>query len=158
VEVVNRRAPYDYFIGEKFSAGLLLRGTEVKSFRAGRAQIGEAHVRIGHDGRPWLYRSHIEAYSHGTDANHDPYRPRALLLHGREIEKLRSGTERKGMAIVPLRMYLHHGLVKLDIALAKGKRLYDKRQDLKRATAEMEAARARRHGAAPGHGKKCLCF
>jgi SsrA-binding protein len=145
MEVVNRRAAHDYSIGEKFSAGLVLKGTEVKSCRGGYAQISEAFVRIEKGKYPILYHAHIDEYSHGTDANHEPLRPRSLLLHRKEIHRLRMAVEREGMAIVPLRLYWAHGLVKIDIAICKGKHLYDKRQDLKKAAEIRESARSWRH-------------
>jgi SsrA-binding protein len=142
VEVFNRKATHRYFILERFEAGLVLRGTEVKSVRAGKAQISEAFVTLDRAGVPHLHNAHIDEYSHGTDANHPPTRPRALLLHGKEVNRLRVAAEREGMAIVPLRLHIRHGLVKVDIALCRGKQLHDKRQDLRHATEMREAERA----------------
>ena len=141
-EVVNRKLPFRYAVRERLEAGLVLQGTEVKSYRAGQAQIAEAHVRLDRSGEVFLINAHIAAYSHGTDANHDPTRPRKLLLHRKEIVRLRTAQEREGMALVPARLYLAHGLVKVTVAICKGKKLRDKRQDLRRATELREAERA----------------
>lgn len=139
-EVRNSKASHKYFIGQKFEAGIALRGTEVKSIRAGKGQISEAFVRIEH-GNAVLYHAFIDEYVFGTDSKHNPTRPRRLLLHKREIRKLQTGVETSGETIIPLRMYLSHGLIKIEIALCKGKKLYDKREDLKRKVATRETER-----------------
>lgn len=139
-EVRNSKASHKYFIGQKFEAGIALKGTEVKSIRAGKGQISEAFVRI-EAGNGILYNAYIDEYAFGTDSKHNPTRPRRLLLHKKEIEKLRSGVETQGETIVPIRMYLKHGLIKLEIALCKGKKLFDKREDMKRKTASRETER-----------------
>lgn len=140
-EIRNSKAFHKYFVGQKFEAGIVLQGTEVKSIRGGKAQITEAFVKI-EKGNAVLYHAHIDEYEFGSDANHNPTRPRRLLLHRREIEKLRKATEVGGETIIPLRMYITHGLVKLEVALCKGKKLYDKREDLKKKVANREAQRA----------------
>ncbi|MDR2667626.1 MAG: SsrA-binding protein SmpB [Puniceicoccales bacterium] len=140
-EICNRKAFHRYIVLEKFEAGIVLRGTEVKSIRDGAAQISEAFVRIGRGGKPMLWGSDIEAYSHGTDANHLRTRLRELLLHGREIEQLKKAVDRKGFTIIPLRMYFKRGIVKVEIGLCRGKQLHDKRDSLREKTVRMEAAR-----------------
>lgn len=140
-EVRNSKAFHKYFVGQKFEAGIVLQGTEVKSVRAGKAQITEGFVKI-EKGNAILYGTYIDEYAFGSSSNHIPTRPRRLLLHKRELEKLRVATEVGGETIVPIRMYLAHGLVKIEIALCKGKKLYDKREDLKRKVANRETERA----------------
>jgi SsrA-binding protein len=133
----NRRAFHDYFIEEQLETGIVLSGTEIKSIREGKATISEAYVRI-QNGELWLIGSHITPYKHGSWTNHDPDRPRKLLAHGREIDELRRSIEQKGLTVVPLRIRLKNGRAKVDIGVAKGKKLYDKRQ----ASAERDAKRA----------------
>lgn len=133
----NRRAFHDYFIEEQLETGIVLSGTEIKSIRDGKATISEAYVRI-QNGELWLVGSHITPYSHGSWTNHDPDRPRKLLAHAREIDSLRRAIEQKGLTIVPLRIRLKNGRAKVDIGVARGKKLYDKRQ----ASAERDAKRA----------------
>ncbi|MDR2029855.1 MAG: SsrA-binding protein SmpB [Puniceicoccales bacterium] len=142
VEVVNRKLGHRYEVLDRLDAGLVLRGTEVKSFRNGLAQISEAHVHLDRAGEVFLIHAHIDAYSHGTDANHDPVRPRKLLLHRKEILQLRTAVERKGMALVPARMHMAHGLVKVTVAICRGKKLRDRRQDLRTAVERREMDRA----------------
>lgn len=132
----NRRAFHDFFIDEQLETGIVLSGTEIKSIRDGKATISEAYVRI-QNGELWLIGSHITPYTHGSWTNHDPDRPRKLLAHGHEIEKLKKSVEQKGLSIVPLRIRLKHGRAKVDIGVARGKKLYDKRQ----ASAERDANR-----------------
>jgi SsrA-binding protein len=132
----NRRAFHEYFIDEQLETGIVLTGTEIKSVRDGKATISEAYVRID-NGELWLIGCHITPYTHGSYANHDPDRPRKLLAHGREIDRLRQQTDQKGMTLVPLRIKLKRGRAKVDVGIAKGKNLYDKRQ----ATSERDAKR-----------------
>ncbi len=139
-EIRNAKARREYLIEEKLEAGVVLTGTEVKSIRAGQAQINEAFVRID-KGKPVLYHAHIAEYSHGTDANHNPYRPRPLLLHQKEIEQLEIKTKTGGRTIIPLRIYFKKALIKVEIALAQGKKTHDKREDLKKAAAKREMDR-----------------
>lgn len=123
----NRRAFHDYFIEETIEAGIVLTGSEIKSIRDGKVTIAEAYVRPD-QGELWLIGAHINQYSHGAYANHDPDRPRKLLVHRRQIVWLRQEIERKGLTIVPLRIKLKDGRAKIDIGVARGKKLYDKRQ------------------------------
>jgi SsrA-binding protein len=124
----NRKARHDYLIEESFEAGVALLGTEVKSCRAGRVNLTDAYAVVK-DGEAWLLQCHISPYSHGNRANHDPMRPRKLLLHKDEIDHLHAKVAQEGRTLVPLRMYFKHGLVKVEIAVARGKKLYDKRAD-----------------------------
>jgi SsrA-binding protein len=127
----NRRARFNYHIEDTFEAGLALQGTEVKALRAGEATIVESYAEVK-DGQAWLINANIPAYSHGNRLNHEPRRPRKLLLHKREIEKLLGAVERKGMTIVPLSIYFNRtGRAKVELALAKGKQAYDKRASIK---------------------------
>ena len=139
-EIKNSRAYHKYHVEEKFEAGIALRGTEVKAIRHGSAQINEAFVRIDKD-EAWLYNAHISEYNFGTDNNHPTTRVRKLLLHRREINKLRGEMEAKGKTIIPLKLYFAHGLIKLSIAVCTGKHQFDKRQDLKKKIAMREAER-----------------
>lgn len=132
----NRRAFYDYFIQEQLETGIVLSGTEIKSIRESKVTISEAYVRI-QNGELWLIGCNITPYSHGSWTNHDPDRPRKLLAHAREIEQLQRATEEKGLTIVPLRIRMRRGRAKVDIGVAKGKKLWDKRQ----ASAERDAKR-----------------
>ncbi len=139
-EIKNRKASHDYFIGETFEAGIVLRGTEIKSLRSGQAQINDAFVRV--DGKEAiLYNARIAEYGFGNLNNHDPVSERKLLLHKKEILKLKSETASGGSAIIPLKIYFKKGLAKILIALATGKKLYDKREDLKKSAAMREAKR-----------------
>jgi SsrA-binding protein len=138
---VNRRAFHDYFIDERHEAGLVLTGTEVKSLRAGRANLGDGYVRI--DGREaWLENVHISAYAQGGYVNHDPRRPRKLLLHAKEIASLLGKVKQRGYTLIPLRMYFSRNHAKVEIGLGRGKRQYDKRQALAEADARREMERA----------------
>jgi SsrA-binding protein len=122
----NRKARHDYLIEDTIEAGVALSGTEVKSCRVGKVNLSEAYAVIT-DGEAWLLQCHISPYSHGNRANHDPVRPRKLLLHRQEIERLAAKIAQEGRTLVPLRMYFKHGLAKVEIAVARGKRNYDKR-------------------------------
>ena len=141
VEIRNKKAAHDYIIGDTFEAGIVLQGTEVKSVKLGRAQINEAFVRIDKQGRPVLFNAQIDEYSFGNYANHDTKQQRFLLLHAREIRKVRNAIEKDGYTAIPLKMYVTHGLVKLLFGLCKGKKLYDKRHDLRKRTEMREAER-----------------
>lgn len=140
-EIRNAKVFRDYSIEERFEAGIVLTGTEVKSIRAGRAQISDAYGRVEKNGLI-LYHMHIAEYSFGNLNNHDPYRPRKLLLHRRELEKIQIAVDTEGLTIVPIRVYFKQGLVKVEIGLGRGKKLYDKREDLKKKTHEQEMQRA----------------
>ncbi len=140
-EIRNRKAGAEYFIGETFEAGLVLSGTEVKSLRNAKAQINDAFVRVD-NGEPIMYQSHISVYDFGNLNNHSPDRPRKLLLNKKEILKLKAATDRGGFAIIPLKIYFKKALAKVLIALCKGKKLYDKRESIKKNEAMREARRA----------------
>lgn len=133
----NRQAYHEYFILDKYEAGAALLGTEVKSIMAGRIQLKESFVQIK-DGEVWLVGSHISHYSHGNINNHDVLRPRKMLLHRREIEKLEKETTQKGLTLVITRIYWKNGRIKFEIGVAKGKKLYDKREAEMRKTIEKE--------------------
>jgi SsrA-binding protein len=143
-ELRNPKALRDYFIHDKFEAGIKLVGTEVKSIRAGKAQLADAHARI-EKGDVWLYGAYIEEYSHGGLSQHAPRRPRQLLLHASEIRKLQQAVEAGGRVLVALRMYFKDALVKVEIATATGKKQFDKREDVKRREQNLEARRALKH-------------
>ncbi len=142
IEVVatNRRAKYDYFLLDTYEAGLVLLGAEVKSVRSGRVQLREAHV-AEKDGELWLINAHIAAYEMATRQSYDPVRPRKLLLHRREINKLLPKLSLAGHTMVPIKMYLRRGRAKVEISLVKGKRQYDKRQAIAKRESEREIAR-----------------
>jgi SsrA-binding protein len=141
VVATNRAARHDFFIDATFEAGMVLTGTEVKALRAGRASIGDGYVAIDH-GEAWLENVYIPEYTQGTWTNHAPRRKRKLLLHGHEIEELMVRTREKGHTIVPLRVYFVEGRAKIEIALARGKKQWDKRQTLKEQQDARESARA----------------
>lgn len=142
VIATNRKARHDYILLEIYEAGIVLLGSEIKSIRAGQISIKEAYVRID-DARmeAWLVGAHIAPYDPASRQNHDPKRNRKLLLHRREIEKLWDEVRMKSLTIIPLRVYLSDGLAKIEIALAKGKRQYDKRQSIARRDMEREIER-----------------
>ena len=139
----NRRARHDYHIEDTIEAGLVLTGTEVKSLRAGRASLTEAFAQISGD-ELWLHGLHIPEYAQGTWTNHEPRRTRKLLLHRKEIDRLASQVAERGFTIVPLSLYFSGGKAKVELALARGKRTYDKRHDLARRDAAREVDRALR--------------
>ncbi|MDP4610965.1 MAG: SsrA-binding protein SmpB [Opitutales bacterium] len=142
-EVRNAKATHNYFVGDRFEAGIALQGTEVKAIREGNAQIGDAFCRM-EKGQVWLYNSHIGEYSFGNFNNHPPRRKRKLLLHRREIHKLMGAVDMGGKSLVPLRIYLKHGLIKVEIALCTGKKLHDKRETMKKKITMREAEREMR--------------
>jgi SsrA-binding protein len=139
----NRRARHDYHIEEVYEAGLVLTGTEVKSLRAGRASLTDGFGQIS-DHEVWLHNVHIPEYTQGTWTNHEPRRTRKLLMHRREIDKLASQTTERGLTLVPLALYFKDGKAKVELALARGKRSYDKRHDLAARDAAREVDRALR--------------
>ncbi len=140
-EVRNAKAARNFFIGESFETGIVLQGTEVKSVRLGNAQINDAFARL-EKSQVFLCNAHIGEYAFGNFQNHEPLRKRKLLLHRKEINKLRGAIEAGGKTLVPIRMYLKHGLVKVELALCTGKKLFDKRETLKRKVEMREAERA----------------
>ncbi len=135
--VANRSALHEYHILDKYEAGIALTGTEVKSVRAGQIQLKESYVSV-REGEAWLFNAHISPYTHGNRLNHEPTRTRKLLLHRREIDKLSKESEVKGMTLVVTRVYLKNGRVKFEIGVARGKKLYDKRETEMRRTVERE--------------------
>jgi len=136
----NKKAYHEYFLEEKYEAGIELHGTEVKSMRMGKCSIKEAFIRI-EKGEIWVYQMHVAPYEKGNIFNRDPLRPKKLLLHKQEIAKLLNKTKETGYTIVPVEVYLNNGLVKVQIALAKGKKLYDKRADIQKKDMKREAQR-----------------
>ncbi len=129
----NRQAFHEFIINERYEAGAVLEGTEVKSIMAGRIQLKDSYVSV-RDGEVWLLNAHISPYSHGNKQNHDPLRTRKLLLHKREIAKLEKETTQKGMTLVVTSLYWKNGRIKFEIGVAKGKKLYDKREtEMKKA-------------------------
>jgi SsrA-binding protein len=141
----NKKALHDYFVVQKLEAGIALTGTEVKSLRAGKANLKDSYVTF-ESGEAFLFGAHISPYSHGNIQNHDPERKRKLLLHRREIDKLRVQTTEKGLSVVPLRLYFRGGKVKTEIAVVRGKKQYDKRETEKKREAERETAAAIKSG------------
>jgi SsrA-binding protein len=140
----NRRARYDFFIDQTFEAGIALTGTEVKSLRFGQGSIVESYAEV-QDGQVWLINANIPEFSHGNRFNHEPKRPRKLLLHEREINKLHGAVARDGMTLVPLTIYFNgRGRAKVELALAKGKKAHDKRETIKERDWKREAARVLR--------------
>jgi len=137
----NRKASHDYFIEDTYEAGIVLKGTEIKSIRAGKVSLKDAHVRIL-NGEAQLINMHIAPYEQGNRFNHDPTRTRKLLLHRHEIDKLFGLTQQRGYAIVPLKLYIKNGFAKLLIGLGKGKKQYDKREDLKQKQMKRDIDRA----------------
>jgi SsrA-binding protein len=135
VVVTNRKARHEYHVEDTLEAGLVLTGTEIKSIRAGRASLQEAYVAV-QDGEMWVLGMHISTYDPAHRQNHDPVRPRKLLLHGYEISRWADRAQQRGYTIVPLRLYLRRGRAKLEIGLAKGKKLYDKRDTLAKRDAQ----------------------
>ena len=138
---VNRQASHNYFLLEKFEAGVVLAGTEVKSIRDGRANLKDAYG-IVKDGELWLLNAHIGPYQHGNIYNHEPLRTRKLLVHKLELRKLTGKLQQKGLTLIPTRLYFRNGRVKCELALAKGKQLWDKRETERRRTADREAREA----------------
>ncbi|MBA5866831.1 MAG: SsrA-binding protein SmpB [Nitrospira sp. CR1.3] len=138
----NRKAFHDYFIEEKFEAGIQLQGTEVKSLREGRVNLQDSYAGVK-DGEIFLHHCHISPYSHGNIMNHDPIRVRKLLLHRKEINKLIGRTQQKGLTLIPLRIYFSkRGIAKVELGLAKGKKLYDRRESIKAREVGREVERA----------------
>lgn len=137
----NRKARHDYFIEETYEAGIVLSGTEVKSIRLGRVSLGESFADV-RNGEAFIHNMHISPYEMGNIANKDPIRSRKLLLHRRQINRLIGYIQQRGFTLVPLRVYLKRGLIKVELGLARGKRQYDKRQDIARRDAQRDMDRA----------------
>lgn len=145
VVATNRKAHFEYFLLEHFEAGIALQGSEIKSIRAGQMSLQEAYVRIdemGHEA--WLMNAHIAPYDPASYQNHEPLRPRRLLLHRQEIREMWEAVRQKGVTIIPVQVYLKEGRAKLDLAIGKGKKLYDKRQEIAKRDEERELARETR--------------
>jgi SsrA-binding protein len=137
----NRKAFHNYLIGDKIEAGIALTGSEIKSVRSGRVSLGDAYVRPER-GELWLLNAHIARYEASSYLSHEPTRPRKLLLHRKEIENLASKVAEKGLTLVPTRLYIKDSIAKVEVALARGKRQYDKRESISRREVEREMARA----------------
>lgn len=135
--VTNRAAYYEYHISDKYEAGIVLTGTEVKSVLGGRMQLKDSYVTV-RDGEAWLLNAHISPYSHGNRENHEPLRTRKLLLHRREIERLEQSATIQGMTLMVTRIYVKNGRIKIEVGVAKGKKLYDKRETEMRRTVDRE--------------------
>ena len=140
VVATNRKVGFEYFLFERFEAGLALKGSEIKSIRSGQISLAEAYIRVD-ENQAWLIEAHIAPYIQANRFNHDPKRPRRLLLHHKEIRELWDTVRQKGVTVVPIRVYLKNGRAKLEIALAKGKKLHDKREAIARRDAEREMDR-----------------
>ncbi|HXG50076.1 MAG TPA: SsrA-binding protein SmpB [candidate division Zixibacteria bacterium] len=141
VVCVNRQARHNYFIEETYEAGIALLGSEVKSLRAGKAQLKDSYARI-QNGEAFLVNAHVSPYPGASRFNHEPKRTRKLLLHRREIERLAGKTQERGLTLIPLRLYFKNGKAKVELGLARGKKLYDKRETLRRKAARREVERA----------------
>jgi SsrA-binding protein len=139
----NRKASFEYFLMEKFEAGIELQGSEIKSIRAGQVSIGEAFIQI-ENLEAWLINSHVAKYDAASIFNHDPKRKRKLLLHKKEINQIWNAIRQKGLTVVPTILYLSNGRAKIEIALAKGKKMYDKRDSIAKRDQEREISRSRK--------------
>ena len=140
VVATNRKATHEYFLLERFEAGIVLQGSEIKSIRAGQISLAEAYVSIN-AGEAWLMDAHVAPYNHAGRYNHEPRRPRKLLLHRSEIRQLWDSVRQKGVTIVPLKVFIKDGRAKVEIAIAKGKKLYDKREAIAKRDAAREVER-----------------
>ena len=139
--ISNRQAAHNYHLLERYEAGLVLSGTEVKSVREGQANLKDSYARI-EEGEAWLLNCHISPYEFGNRQNHDPLRKRKLLLHQQEIRRLTGKVEERGLTLIPTKLYLKNGRIKCELAIPRGKKLYDKREPERRKTAEREARQA----------------
>jgi SsrA-binding protein len=145
VVATNRKARFEFFLLEHFEAGISLQGSEIKSIRAGQMSLAEAFIKIDEVGREaWLMNAHIAPYEHASRYNHDPIRPRRLLLHKQEIREMWDAVRQKGVTIIPVQVYLKEGRAKVDLAVAKGKKLYDKRHEIAKRDMEREVEREHR--------------
>jgi len=144
VITVNRKAYHNYRIEESFEAGIVLKGSEIKSVRAGKVNLSDAYAKP-ENGELWLHNSHIASYDAASYNTHEPVRPRKLLLHRKEIDNLASKVVQKGLTLVPLKLYIKHGLAKLELGVARGKRVYDKRETIARRDADREVERAMKY-------------
>jgi len=144
VITVNRKARHDYHIQDSLEAGIVLKGSEIKSIRAGKVNLSDAYARP-ENGELWLYNSHIASYDAASYNTHEPTRPRKLLLHRKEINSLTGKVVQKGLTLVPLKLYIKHGVAKVELGVAKGKKVYDKREAIARRDADREVERALKH-------------
>ncbi len=144
VKTVNRKAYHNYHIEESFETGIVLKGSEIKSIRAGKVNLSDAYARP-ENGELWLHNSHIASYDAASYNTHEPVRPRKLLLHRKEIDTLTSKVVQKGLTLVPLKLYIKHGLAKLELGVARGKKVYDKRETIARRDADREVERAMKY-------------
>ena len=144
IVATNRKAKFEYFLLDQFEAGLSLKGSEIKSIRAGQISIKEAYIRVDKN-EAWLMEAHVSPYIEANRFNHEPRRPRQLLLHKREIRKLRDSVRKKGLTIIPTKVYLKGGRAKVEIALARGKKLHDKRQTIANREIERDLKRQMRN-------------
>jgi SsrA-binding protein len=143
VVATNRRARHEYFILDTYEAGIALQGSEIKSIRAGHISLAEAYIQVDGE-QAWLVEAHVAPYEQASHYNHEPRRPRKLLLHKSEIRTIWDDVRKKGVTVIPLQVYLKNGRAKVEIAVARGKKLYDKRQDIARREAERELQRSLR--------------
>lgn len=141
VVAVNRRAFHDYHVLDRIEAGIVLRGAEVKAIREHRCSLTEAYAAVK-DGEAYLFGFHVQPYEHARPEDHNPLRPKKLLLHGREIDRLQGQTARSGMTLIPLKLYFRRGKLKVELGVCRGKHHGDKREAIRRKTAELEARRA----------------
>ena len=141
----NRRARFDFFLDDRYEAGLALVGTEVKSLRGGKGSLAEAWVKIDDDGEAWLMQAHIPEYEYGNRNNHDPTRERKLLLHRRQLDELAHAVSAKGVTLVPLRLYFREGKAKLEFAVGRGKNVADKRRTMAERDAKRDIDRELKH-------------
>jgi len=141
VVATNRKARHEYFILDTYEAGISLQGSEIKSIRAGQISLAEAYVQVDGE-QAWLVEAHVAPYEQASHYNHEPRRPRKLLLHKSEIRTIWNDVRKKGVTVIPLQVYLKNGRAKVEIAVARGKKLYDKRQDIARRDAERELQRS----------------
>jgi SsrA-binding protein len=144
IVATNRKAKFEYFLHEEFEAGIALKGSEIKSIRAGQISIKEAYIRVT-ESEAWLMEAYIAPYAEANRYNHEPRRPRQLLLHKREIRKLRDSTRKKGLTVIATKVYLKGGRAKVEIALARGKKLHDKRQTIANREIERDLKRQMRN-------------
>ncbi len=144
VITVNRKAYHNYHIEESFETGIVLKGSEIKSIRAGKVNLSDAYAKP-ENGELWLHNSHIASYDAASYNTHEPVRPRKLLLHRKEIDTLTSKVVQKGLTLVPLKLYIKHGLAKLELGVARGKKVYDKRETIARRDADREVERAMKY-------------
>lgn len=145
IVVVNRKARFEYDLGDRYEAGLVLVGTEVKSLRDGKASLAQAWVKVDEDGEAWLMQAHIPEYQAASRENHFPTRPRKLLLHRHELARLARETDQKGRTLVPTKLYFRRGRAKVEVAVAEGRQKHDKRRVMKERDAKREIERALKH-------------